>query len=664
MGERQLRSRNVYLEVEAASRDLECCGNSNELDSQITESEILETEESNTNVDEQIGNGDRQLPDNQVKSSEQSDDSNITLSKQLQIFMENVMKGFDNLNSKIQSENSVLTEKLNAKLEAENLRLAAQIESTNKRLSETLTKQFKEEIDKLRGELSCKLEADVTKVQGNMDKLRKDTAVEIVSVRQGMEGMCEKLENRLTGHIEETDQRINRITQELKVRTKGLAVDLSQQAENTDSEIQLVRQEWEQVKEQINKDVSDKIADFSSQITAEKQEYQTKITKVHQEFDKLKEKLSVKHIRGDTINSNDYNNHCQVITLSNSSQEGIGSVGSVNNNTDDQRSVNVSNACESVSNCGNIVQDVGNSVRVVDNTVHVNPQLLAACSPLNELTLPSYSNHSTQIIGNFLKDLDLYFTLKAVPENLKLPLAARGVQDPFTKTWLSAEYHKLGTYENFKTQITQLLWNDQKQSSIRCKIFQDKYNKNGEETLAAHYLRYVNLAANLQPPLSEYDLIGALTAHYPYEVQKCMISANLKSNQEALALLGKLQAMDEEWKTNKDKSMENKPRDFRKRENKPPGNNREDNRREYYQDVRHVTYDRRQNRYPRSPYNQNTTRRNQQQSHSGRNWGSSPDRRPLDPQVPEFNPTGRIHRSNAGQEQSNASGHELQNLEN
>jgi hypothetical protein len=222
-----------------------------------------------------------------------------------------------------------------------------------------------------------------------------------------------------------------------------------------------------------------------------------------------------------------------------------------------------------------------NSVKVSESHVNVNPGLLAGCSSLNELTLPIYSDHTTQVIGNFLKDLDLYFDLKGVAENLKLQLAARAVQDPFTKAWLSAEYYKIGTYENFRTQVTQLLWNDQKQSSIRCKIFQDKFDRNGEETLAAHYLRYVNLAANLHPPLSGYDLLGALTAHYPYEVQKCMISANLKSNQEALALLGKLQAMDEERKTHKENGLETRQRDFRKRENKQAGNNMGDNRREY-----------------------------------------------------------------------------------
>jgi len=96
---------------------------------------------------------------------------------------------------------------------------------------------------------------------------------------------------------------------------------------------------------------------------------------------------------------------------------------------------------------------------------------LAGCRSLRELTLQIYSHHTTQDIGNFVKELDLYFDLKGLPEILKLSLAATAVQDPLTKAWLSAEYYKLGTYENFSAQVTQLLWNDQKQSSIHFKIF-------------------------------------------------------------------------------------------------------------------------------------------------------------------------------------------------
>jgi hypothetical protein len=50
-----------------------------------------------------------------------------------------------------------------------------------------------------------------------------------------------------------------------------------------------------------------------------------------------------------------------------------------------------------MSKYGNTVQDEVNSVSVAYNNLLVNPQLLAACSPLNELSLPIYSNNSTQV---------------------------------------------------------------------------------------------------------------------------------------------------------------------------------------------------------------------------------------------------------------------------
>jgi len=96
-----------------------------------------------------------------------------------------------------------------------------------------------------------------------------------------------------------------------------------------------------------------------------------------------------------------------------------------------------------------------------------------------------------------------------------------------------------------------------------------------------------------------------------------MISANLKSNQETLTLLGKLQAMDDEKKAHKENSLETKQTNFRRRENEQAGNNRNDNRREYRQTVRHLTYGRRKVNNPRSPYNGRATQRHLGQNCSG-----------------------------------------------
>jgi hypothetical protein len=74
-----------------------------------------------------------------------------------------------------------------------------------------------------------------------------------------------------------------------------------------------------------------------------------------------------------------------------------------------------------------------------------------------------------------LKELDIYFDLRSVTENLKLPLAAQPIKDPIAKGWLKATYHKLRTYEEFKVKATQLLWNDQLQANMGCRNFRDEY---------------------------------------------------------------------------------------------------------------------------------------------------------------------------------------------
>ena len=111
------------------------------------------------------------------------------------------------------------------------------------------------------------------------------------------------------------------------------------------------------MKQQINMDVSDKTSVCNSRIVAEKQKYQTKFLKVNQEIDKSKERLYVNM----TGNKN-MNNDCQITTLANGNQEGTLSVFSTSNLASDQRSMNISRACENVRKCGNAVQSEVNSV--------------------------------------------------------------------------------------------------------------------------------------------------------------------------------------------------------------------------------------------------------------------------------------------------------------
>jgi len=52
------------------------------------------------------------------------------------------------------------------------------------------------------------------------------------------------------------------------------------------------------------------------------------------------------------------------------------------------------------------------------------------------------------------------------------------------------------------------------------------------------------MASMLSPAMSDLDLLGAMVTHYEPRIQACLISANVKSTQEALAVLTKLQSQE------------------------------------------------------------------------------------------------------------------------
>jgi SMC interacting uncharacterized protein involved in chromosome segregation len=360
MGERHLRSRSLATIAEAAPQEPESCHDNRELASNSAEMETLSNHESDVQVDVQIDCEVGQSCDNQGNKPEVPNYNTVMLSRQIERFMESVREGFDTLKSEIHNNNSKLEENLNTKIQGEVSKLVKQIESNNIRLSETLTKQFREENEKARVEASGKLEGEMTKVQKTMEKMRSETAIEILSVSHSIESVREKLDERLTGHIEEADKRLDRITEEIKAKTRVLGIDLSRQVENTDTGIQSLKQELIQMKKRINTDVSDKIAECNNQIVADRQEYQSKLVKVNQEIDMLKKGLSVNQAGDKTSSSND---DCSLTSLANgSSQVGAESVGNTNNQASDQRNVNVCRACDDVCKCGNTVQGEVNFV--------------------------------------------------------------------------------------------------------------------------------------------------------------------------------------------------------------------------------------------------------------------------------------------------------------
>ena len=162
----------------------------------------------------------------------------------------------------------------------------------------------------------------------------------------------------------------------------------------------------------------------------------------------------------------------------------------------------------------------------------------------SELSLPKFTDSSKQVAVNFVRELDEYFALKKTPEKLRIPLVFRAISDPFAKQWMLTAYGKFKSYDEFKKAFTELLWDTTRQAEVRCKIYQERYDHRTRESFSEHYIRYATMASMLSPAMSDQDLLSALVTHYEPRIQACLISANVKTTQEAIAVLSKLHSLE------------------------------------------------------------------------------------------------------------------------
>jgi len=76
------------------------------------------------------------------------------------------------------------------------------------------------------------------------------------------------------------------------------------------------------------------------------------------------------------------------------------------------------------------------------------------------------------------------------------------------------------------------------------------------------------LRQTLQPPLTEYDLVTALTSHFPMEIQRAMFAANFRSSQEALAFLGRMRSLESSQEGYNKSRQEQNSKDFERKQPK------------------------------------------------------------------------------------------------
>jgi len=434
---------------------------------------------SNTNLE----NTNQENPITNPNSNEQS--SNISR-YQLQEFLNIVMQGIKAESAKQTAALQEVSEKQTAKLTAESAKLTSSLESLkseikeeNERLANSLAAKFEAAHDKIREDFEAKLSSEIITVSEKIDNVRKDNEGKISKLSSTIDEVYDSVSEKIDTNVNQTKEAIDQIREYVDDKFRAVLGDRRQVSKNADE-----------------------------------------ISKAQATLGELQNKIA--SVSFNTPQSADSGNTI-VRVISTDQQAASTSSGLGANIFPSTNGVSVSSnpACHDSTS---IVSQTSNSG--VYTNVNVTSEERNRSVDLNELTLPLFTDSSKQVPLHFIRDLDLYFRLKQTPDYLKLPLTFRAVQEPIAKQWFSSTYDKLNCYDEFRKGFTDLLWNPNRQEGIRSQIYLDKHTQNSGESYVDLYIRYANLASSLDPPMTDMDLLSALTSHYEPRGQQSLLCGN------------------------------------------------------------------------------------------------------------------------------------------
>jgi hypothetical protein len=171
----------------------------------------------------------------------------------------------------------------------------------------------------------------------------------------------------------------------------------------------------------------------------------------------------------------------------------------------------------------------------------------------SEFPLPLFDENSVNPVWH-LKQLDNYIKLKNIPAECRLAVAYRSLSGVMSKQWAETIISQLNNYETFKQEFLSTWWSIAQQSLVKCSLYQDKYNKQSNLSLSAHFFKYATMASYLDPKPSDTEIIEAIRYHYPLNVQRAMLNIQIRTISEALDQLKRIELVETREQYNKSQS--------------------------------------------------------------------------------------------------------------
>ena len=162
----------------------------------------------------------------------------------------------------------------------------------------------------------------------------------------------------------------------------------------------------------------------------------------------------------------------------------------------------------------------------------------------SELPLPLFNEDKDTNPVYHLRQLDQFLQFRGVPKAMQLAVAFRSIVGPMSSQWLETVSWNLQDYTQFKQVFLKTWWSTARQSLVKCRLYQGIYDRNSGLSLSGYFLKQATIASYLDPKPTEIEITEALRYHYPIGIQRAMLSTQIRSIEETLDLLKRVEAME------------------------------------------------------------------------------------------------------------------------
>jgi hypothetical protein len=508
----------------------------------------------------------------------------------------------------------------------------------------------KTDIGNVSAELSS-VKADITSVKADIsarisqlqdantkfqENLRAEAKAENEKLIKRIEQQGQQIRKETTANLDAEARRLTNLVGRVQKETEAELVAVKEQ-------IQIVTTGFESTVEQNTTHTKAVVEELANQLVDHRAEVNNTLHEVNDRFSRQKETI-------EQVNAKIVALETKISAAPVTAELRATPSPSVVNQNQDNTSVRVDGAADSLAttdgNHPGSCQPANSGteiVRMSDNSVGMNaiPENASVSSFLShsELTLPLFDDNSDTNPVFHLRRLDEFMKLKSVPKAFQLAVAYRSIIGQMSKQWVKTVSRNLPDYDAFKKSFLSTWWSASRQSLDKCSLYHGKYNRDSQLSLSGHFLKYATMASYLEPRPTDVEVIEAIRYHFPWGMQRAMLSNQLHTIESTLDVLRRVEVMEASESYQKPHYQPQTSQHQSSRQPNSPRNDRMPNQNQ--NQVRQIQQF--------QPRNRNCNRRNRQrreEEREPRNVGSGP-----------LNPNAPAYQGNSGQGQSGNPNH-------